>query len=193
MIPEFSVTECEGVYPPGEDSYLLLDSISVEEGERFLDVGTGTGIIGIHAAMDGAEVTAIDRSEEAVRCAELNARKAGIYMRVLNRDISEMPVGGETFDVMAFNPPYLPESGKEYPMKNALESPMGGGKEAELFVGAAYSMLSGNGRAYLLLSSFTDLSFMKKWQQKLHFEQISRKHIFFEDIFVFMLKVRKDL
>ena len=38
-----------GVYPPSEDSYLLIECIDVGK-EKVLEIGTGTGIIALHAA-----------------------------------------------------------------------------------------------------------------------------------------------
>ncbi len=47
------IDECEGVYPPREDSLLLLENVEIRGGERVLDIGTGTGIIAIGAALSG--------------------------------------------------------------------------------------------------------------------------------------------
>jgi release factor glutamine methyltransferase len=189
---KIQIEECDGTYPPREDSYLMIDAIEVHEGERFLDMGTGTGIIGICAALEGAEVTAADISEKALKCAEKNAKANGVSISIIKSELFQEIEG--QFDVIAFNPPYLPESGVDYgEISIALESGKGGSQAAEDFLKGLLKHLVPGGRAYLLLSSLTDTSFIKKWEKLLFFDMVLKKHIFFEDIFVFMIKRRKDL
>ncbi len=188
---EIIIRECEGAYPPREDSYLLLDSIETGPGEKFLDIGTGTGIIAIAAAKRGAEVFATDISENAVKCAKRNAYENKVSIEILRTNLADGIKG--RFDVVSFNAPYLPESEKSYgDMAIALESGKRGSFLAEEFVKCLPFILAPDGRAYLVLSSMTDHSFMKGRKDML-FKEIARKHIFFEDIFVFMLMMRKDL
>lgn len=55
----------------------------IEGGERVLDVGTGTGILSIAAALLGAgEVTAVDIDSTAVKCAQDNVSLNGVQDRV---------------------------------------------------------------------------------------------------------------
>src|SRR5262245_13080602 len=50
------------------------------EGKRFLDLGTGSGIVGLHAARAGAIVTALDINPKAVECARSNAACSGLVL-----------------------------------------------------------------------------------------------------------------
>ena len=43
---------------------LTIGHMEIEEGDRFLDIGAGTGSISIEASLQGAEVTAIERKPE---------------------------------------------------------------------------------------------------------------------------------
>jgi len=52
------IEKCKGVYEPEDDSYLML-SIPEVKG-NILDVGCGTGIVGIHYLEKGNKVTFID-------------------------------------------------------------------------------------------------------------------------------------
>ncbi len=74
---EFSVFP--NVYEPSDDSFLLAESVSVEKNSVALDLGTGTGIQGINAAMLGTKkVVCTDISAEALRNAEHNVKKLGL-------------------------------------------------------------------------------------------------------------------
>lgn len=77
-----------------------------------LDVGTGTGAIALSLALEGAfaRVVATDVSEEALSLARENALRTGATDRVEFRHGTLLdPVGGERFDVIACNPPYIAE------------------------------------------------------------------------------------
>jgi len=101
------------VYRPQEDSRLLIDTLertTVVVGRRVADLCTGSGIIAIAAAELGAEaVTAWDISEDAVRCAQHNARAAGVAVDVRLGMFSDALAEGP-YDVVVSNPPYVPTS-----------------------------------------------------------------------------------
>ncbi len=97
-----------GVYPPSDDSYMLADVVNSMDlrGKKFLEIGSGTGIVAITAAIRGADVTAVDINPHAVECTKRNAEKSGVHIRALQSNLFQN-VEGE-FDIIAFNPPYLP-------------------------------------------------------------------------------------
>ncbi len=101
-----------GVYEPAEDTFLIADNLDVKAGEDVLEIGTGCGILAVLAAKAGAKVIATDINPEAVDCAEENARMNGVGGKIDFRLGSLFePVAGKTFDLVVFNPPYLPASG----------------------------------------------------------------------------------
>ncbi|MFI6374149.1 HemK2/MTQ2 family protein methyltransferase [Streptomyces sp. NPDC050546] len=106
-----------GVYAPQEDTELLVGALSDEPlppGAEVLDVGTGTGALALAAARRGLRVTAVDVSRSAVWAARLNARLAGLPLRIRHGNLFD-PVRGESFDLILANPPYVPapEGGRE--------------------------------------------------------------------------------
>jgi release factor glutamine methyltransferase len=99
-----------GVYAPQDDTELLAGALSDEPlppGAEVLDVGTGTGALALDAARRGLRVTAVDVSRAAVWAARLNARLAGLPLRIRHGNLFD-PVRGESFDLILANPPYVP-------------------------------------------------------------------------------------
>lgn len=135
--------ECpDGVYPPGEDTFLLIDSMK-PEGD-VLDVGTGTGMVAIHAAKRGCKVDACDINPLAVRCALKNAERNMVYMNVYKSDLFREVHG--MYDTILFNAPYLP-----YPNEDPSWS--GGMEIINRFFLEMKEHLKG--RAYIVYSSLT--------------------------------------
>lgn len=77
---------------------------------RILDLGTGSGAIAVACALTfpDAEVMATDVSEDALAVARSNAERHGVSERVrlVNSDLYD-GLGGETFDLIVSNPPYV--------------------------------------------------------------------------------------
>ena len=104
---DVKIRACPRVYAPAEDSFLLADAIDAKPGEAVLDMGTGTCILGIIAAKKAKRVVAVDVSDAAVRCAEGNAvLNDALNMVVRKSDLFSHV--SDAFDLILFNPPYLP-------------------------------------------------------------------------------------
>jgi len=75
------------------------------EGKKVLDLGTGTGMLGIGAVLLGADVTAVDKDEEALAVAEKNAKDLDMseFIEFQNSDIEDVD---ERFDTVVMNPPF---------------------------------------------------------------------------------------
>jgi putative methylase len=76
---------------------------------KIIDLGTGTGIFAIGAALLGAEVTAVEKDGEALEIAKKNAEKIGVADRIdfVEKDVRE--VKGD-FDTVLMNPPFSQHS-----------------------------------------------------------------------------------
>ncbi|MDN7011583.1 methyltransferase [Methanoculleus sp. FWC-SCC3] len=142
------------VYPPAEDSFLLLRAArrEVRETDRVLEVGTGSGYVAAGLLGRAASVAATDINPHAVRC----ARARGVA--AIRTDLVAGVSG--PFDLILFNPPYLPTSPDER-MDDWLEYALDGGPTGrvviERFVADAGRVLSPYGRILLLVSSLTGL------------------------------------
>ncbi len=54
---------------------LILANMDISKGDRFLDIGAGTGSVSIQAAKLGAEVSSIEREKEGIELIKKNADK----------------------------------------------------------------------------------------------------------------------
>jgi len=179
------------VYNPSDDSFLLLKVMQVAPGQSFLDMGCGTGILGIHAAKLGAEVVAADVNPHAVECAKRNASANDVKIRVVESDLFSRVPG--YFDVISFNPPYLP--GKET-STSWIERAWSGGEEgsevAIRFLDQAWKHLNPGGSIYMILSSIGGImSVVRAARNHYDSEMLEEQHMFFESIYAYKLRSRK--
>jgi len=99
------IERCEEVYDPEDDSYLLTGIDEIKG--KLIEIGCGTGIVGLHYAARGIDVTLVDISRKAAECARKNAFLNGFHVNVVLADMFNGVKG--KFDYCIFNPPYLPE------------------------------------------------------------------------------------
>ena len=107
----YSAITPAGVYPPQEDSLLLIDALmasGLATGRRAADLCTGSGVVAVAAAALGArDVMAFEICPDAVDCARANIHAAGLSVDVrcgswtLAREHAP-------FDLVTANPPYVP-------------------------------------------------------------------------------------
>ncbi len=91
-----------------EEALQLAKTISTP---RILDLGTGTGIIGITLVLELLEgqIVASDVSKQALEVARENAIQHGVIDQIeLVRSDLFGQLAGYTFDIICSNPPYIP-------------------------------------------------------------------------------------
>ena len=138
------------VYKPDADTYLLLDAAraEVKAGDRVLEIGTGSGLIAAELAKVTG-VVATDINPHAVLC----ARKRGV-------DVvrSDLFCGiRSTFDLIVFNPPYLPTQPEEM-IDDWLEHALNGGLNGRTVIRAVlrrYREGACTGREDFIVNLFT--------------------------------------
>lgn len=179
------------IYEPREDSFLLEREVKkFSKGKRFLDMGAGSGLQGKAALKSGAKkVVFADISKEAVdklKKENLDALKSNLFENINKKD---------KFDVIAFNPPYLPKDVRED--KESAKATTGGKKGDEIiikFLKQAKSHLERNGIILLVISSLTPkeriLNLLKK--QSLKHKILTSQSFFFETLKVWKIRNHKE-
>ena len=156
------------IYRPAEDSYLLQTQVKKfsKEGMQVLDMGTGSGIQAQTAKTQGAQVLAADINPECVK--KVNS----LGIKTIHSDLFQNIEG--KFDLIIFNPPYLPEDSRE--PKDSQLSTTGGKKGSEVlnrFLEQTKDHLKENGKILTVVSSLTkgikkeDYNFTKLSEQKI--------------------------
>ena len=166
------------IYEPREDSFLIEKYVKKYAKGKVLDMGTGSGILA--KAAKGADVLAVDINPEAVE----KAKEEGIAA-VLSDLFSN--VKGK-FDLIVFNPPYLPEDPNE-PEDSKLATT--GGKQGHELIGRflkeAKYFLNKNGKILLLTSSLTGDSEAIFRKHNYTYQLLEKNKLFFEELYVYIL------
>ena len=116
---------------------------------RALDLGTGCGVQALHLAAHADRVVATDVNRRALWMTQLNAR----LNRVANIEVRDgsffEPLGGETFDQIATNPPFVisPATGERLVYR---DSGLPGDRVVEDIVRAAPNHLNDGGWCQIL-------------------------------------------
>ena len=127
-----------------------LERLRGLDAPRVLDVGTGSGAIALALAdeHEGARVTAIDVSTEALELARANAERTGLAIELREHDLRDgLPEG--PWDLVVSNPPYVEPAEldtlmpdvREYEPHVALVGAPGGGSATEAVARSAYAVL----------------------------------------------------
>ena len=81
-----NITNFDGVYEPAEDSWLMVNNLPDFKGS-VLEIGCGSGIISLHLAQKGNEVTAVDINPKAVEATKFNAKDINLDIEVLKGNL----------------------------------------------------------------------------------------------------------
>lgn len=179
----------KSVYPPGQDSYLLLEAIAVVpvEGKEVLDMGTGSGILGLSCAMRGARVTLTDIDELAIQHLLNAANVLGLKVEAKQSDLFSNVNG--RFDFVLFNPPYLPSETVE---DWTIDGGPTGTTLTKRFLHELPSHLKKDGAAFLLVSSLNDPPSILREYPQFRFSQMATRSLFFEELQVLRVRFRDD-
>src|SRR5215469_10434807 len=126
-----------------EGTQLLLETLEVHAPDVALDIGCGSGFIGIHIARQARKgsVTMVDASLAAVDAAQQNVEHSGLHNIVVVPSNGSQAVLLQRFDLVVTNPPFH----------------LGGVQTtqvAERFIREAAQVLRPRGRFYLVANRF---------------------------------------
>lgn len=118
---------------------------------QVLDMGTGSGVLGIIAARQGAHVLAVDINPHAVALAQSNAQANGVSLPTRQSDLFTGIRRAEKFDWIIFNPPFYAKRAQE-----GLQAAYNAGEQHEAlvrFFQEAQNHLAPGGKILLIVSS----------------------------------------
>jgi len=175
------------IYQPAEDSYLLSEILKREIppllqeniGLTFLEIGSGSGIhleTAYNLGIKKENIFSCDLDPASVsHCNSLgfNCIKSDLFKAFTGR-----------FDMIVFNPPYLPEDIREpEDYKIATTGGKKGGEVVNRFLKAAKEHLNPNGKIFLLTSSLTKGIDFNGYNK----EFLGNEKLFYEELFVWKL------
>ncbi|AGI86345.1 methyltransferase related protein [Candidatus Methanomethylophilus alvi Mx1201] len=179
------MAEDPGVYPPSEDSIFLTESLDIRIGEKVLEIGTGSGIVSIQCALNGADVVCGDINPRAVALARRNAAANGVDIDVRETDVYSNIEG--RFDTIVFNLPYLPVEDEGELAKAWSGGPDGLGPLPRLLEGAPEHLLP-DGRVVVVVSSLMDRAGLDKTLEGYEVKVLGELPLFFERLQVLEIK-----
>ena len=183
--PSIDIAEDPEVYPPSDDSILLIESLDVIPREKVLEVGCGSGVVSIHCAKNGCYVTAVDVNPRAVELARRNSVANGTDIRVLESDVYGNVDG--VFDTIVFNLPYLPVDEEGLLAKAWSGGPDGLGPLPRLLEGAPDHLIPG-GRVVVVVSSLTEPRALEEALEGYEVRTIGEQRLFFERLSVLEIR-----
>lgn len=212
----------ENVYRPADDTYLIVDyfkyhldydffdGIPLENIRNILDMGTGTGYIALSLQIIKTKIPkfnpkiyASDVLEEAIILSKHNERLNNFESEIefINSDLfkSFPSTLKHSFDIIIFNPPYLPSSNiiHKSNIKKKIDYSWDGGELGfETFLrfldeAKTFLKLNSNSRIYYVCSSRIDLEILNELISKKGYERtyLNKIHIFLEDIYLNRLEL----
>lgn len=133
------------VYEPDSDSWLLMDSLSVETDllrslspSICLEIGVGSGAVLTHLATllgpSAALYLGVDINPHATRLAQRTGKHNGVSLELVQTSLMDglLPRLRNVVDVLLFNPPYVPTPSEELVGLGIQRSWAGGARGREI-------------------------------------------------------------
>ena len=146
-----------GVYPPSEDTFLLIDALKSRAAGKALELCCGTGAVGLSISRRLDSIMALDINPAAVKNTRQNYAKYG-QSEKLDAIVGDLfsPLKRQVFDLVFMNPPYLPD--EEGEPKSLCWS--GGGRGRIIinrFINGLGGFLGESGRALFVQSTLNGI------------------------------------
>jgi len=113
---QFSVLQKNSGMKICTDAVLFGAMAPVNQGDRVLDIGTGTGVLALMTVQLGAAtVTAVELTQEAFKEADINFNNSpwGEYLEAVHQDIHSFALTADRqYDLIISNPPFFENHSK---------------------------------------------------------------------------------
>jgi release factor glutamine methyltransferase len=152
------------VYEPAEDTFLMIETIKINPHQEVLEIGAGTGIISLYCAQKGANVICTDINPFAIsiikKNIDNNLEKLTGSIEVRQGDLFDTINDKECFDLIIFNPPYVPTTIEEKKgisswYAKSFDGGPSGLRVTKRFILQVKPYLKHQGYALFITSSFT--------------------------------------
>lgn len=183
---ELNIEILNGVYKPSDDTFLLLRTIELEGKEKVLEIGCGTGFISLHCKDLGCQVVAVDKNYDAVKNTKINSKKNELRLDVRKSDLFSA-VDETDWDVMIFNPPYLPQK-ENLQQDDRWDGGKKGYETIDRFLKDAKKYLKEKGKIYICFSSLAENNMINRMKKRYKIISKSKEEFFFETLYAVELK-----
>lgn len=187
----------EEVYPPAEDSFLLLAAAQAEArpADSVIEIGCGSGFVSRGLVGCVRRLVATDINPHAVRAAKSAISGEASEVEFVRADLF-LGISGR-FDLVLFNAPYLPTEPEDRTgrwIDRALDGGASGRETVERFLRGLAERLLPGGRVLLLISSLTGLPDVMEAAAcaGLAVQVAASERCFFEQLHVLRLTVAQD-
>jgi len=163
-----------------------LDQQAIE-GKRFLELGAGSGLISIYAAIRAAQVVATDISATAISCVIDNAERNEVAIEVIKSDLFKN-IPRCRFDIVVINPPYYKKA-----ISREADLPWHCGENGEYFQNLFMDLrnyVHDTTDVWMVLCEGCDIEMIKGLAAKNHFsmECVQTKKTLLEDNYIFKIE-----
>ena len=141
------------IYHPSEDTYFLADYVKTFSNLRILEIGCGNGFVTLVLAQNNEFVVATDIDINSVNVTKnLLESKKITNVELIVSDSANI-VNSTVFDMVVFNPPYLPNS--QTSDKN-LDGGTTGIELTQKWLKVSHNVLKNDGIVVFIASSLSD-------------------------------------
>jgi len=176
--------EKESIYSPSEDTFLLINTIKQYNTNKALEIGIGSGLVITDLEINNKFVVGVDINFDAIKkLSQSNITHSIDLMKNLICCDSASPFRNNVFDLIVFNPPYLPSNKIT---DKTIDGGYSGIEITKAWFKSASKCLKEDGRIVFLSSSICDIKCLFNYIKKLGFEVniLNKKHLFFEELLI---------
>lgn len=174
----------EHIYYPEEDTFLLLNVIRKYSVDKVLEIGTGSGLLALELRINNRFVIGVDINFNALNELRISESNKNIDSKInIICCNSASPFRDNVFDLVVFNPPYLPS---EKINDNTIYGGPSGIEISKIWFKDASRILKNNGKIVFLTSSISNVKGLFNYSRKLGFKIkiLESKKLFFEKLLV---------